>query len=250
VTGILRRSCLFLGAWLASVASMAEPLRLDDFPASGEEASPPWKLVRFDDRIPPTRYRLGTMEGRRAVIATADSSMALLGRSIDEGRYAPSVLCWQWRVEAPLRTADLRTREGDDFAARVYVGLKLPRRALGIATRLALSLARARHGDYVPDAALNYVWDNRYPVGTEQANAYTDRAHMIVVESGAERARQWVPARRNVMEDAERAFGTQPEAITLVAIGVDTDNTGETASAAFAGLALVDAESACPTPPP
>ena len=34
-------------------------------------------------------------------------------------------------------------------------------------TRLAL--ARNLYGDVLPDAAINYVWDNRYPVGHTKA---------------------------------------------------------------------------------
>jgi len=252
-------ACLALGRMLGVIAALlaghlpqaalaGQALRIDDFPPSGEAAAPPWRLVRFDEAIPPTRYRLEVVDGRRAMTARAEASMALLGRSLPAQAGARSVLCWQWRIDAPLRAADLQRREGDDYAARVYVGVRLPREALGVGTRLLLSLARARHGPDVPDAAINYVWDNRYPLGTQAANAYTDRAHMVVVESGAARAGGWVQERRDIRADIERAFGAVPESLTLVAIGSDTDNTGEVATAAFAGLALVDAGDECPRP--
>jgi hypothetical protein len=54
---------------------------------------------------------------------------------------------------------------------------------LGFATRTKLALARALRGDQVPDAAINYVWDNRSPVGTMLPNAYTERAMMWVLRN-------------------------------------------------------------------
>lgn len=78
----------------------------------------------------------------------------------------------------------MSTRQGDDYAARVYLAFSLPAEAMSFATRAKLRLARGIYGDHVPDAALNYVWDNRYPIGTQRSNAYTEHARMIVLRSG------------------------------------------------------------------
>lgn len=56
-------------------------------------------------------------------------------------------------------------KDGDDYAARVYVAFDLPDDALSWQTQIQLGLARQLYGDQVPDATINYVWDNRYPVG-------------------------------------------------------------------------------------
>ena len=44
----------------------------------------------------------------------------------------------------------------------------------------------------VPDAAINYVWDNLQPKGTERANACTDRTQMLVLRSDDADAGRWV----------------------------------------------------------
>jgi len=108
------------------------------------------------------------------------------------------------------------------------------------------ALARALRGNQVPDAAVNYVWDNTHAVGTWQANAYTDRARMLVLRSGAADAGRWEVERRDVTADFSSAFGHAPRRLTGLALAADTDNTGENAHAGFADFAFVAREAACP----
>ncbi|TMW76683.1 DUF3047 domain-containing protein, partial [Thauera sp. UPWRP] len=100
----------------------------------------------------------------------------------------------------------------------------------------------------VPDAALNYVWDNRQPVGTLMPNAYTDRTRMIVLRSGAGDAGAWVVERRDVAEDFRRAFGDLPAQLGGIALASDTDNTGERARAGFADFRFVSRDQECVAP--
>lgn len=135
--------------------------------------------------------------------------MALLARPVEVDLNRTPVLCWRWRVDAPLIKADMATKAGDDYAARVYVSFAMPPAELSFMTRAKLKLARSIYGDAVPDAAINYVWDNRYPVGTRKPNAYTDRTRMIVAESGARNAGKWVVARHDVQQDMVAEFGSE-----------------------------------------
>jgi hypothetical protein len=87
----------------------------------------------------------------------------------------------------------MMTKAGDDYAARVYLSFAVPPERLGLGTRVATGArALTARQCQVPDAAINYVWDNRHPVGTWQANAYTERARMRVLRSGAGDAGRWV----------------------------------------------------------
>jgi Protein of unknown function (DUF3047) len=154
------------------------------------------------------------------------------------------VLCWRWRIDAPLQAADLSRRQGDDYAARLYIAFALPPQAIDLGTRMQLGLARRLFGAQVPDAALNFVWDNRHPVGHHAPNAYTEATRMVVQRSGAAQAGQWVQERRDLRADALRWLpaGARPVGIAVTA---DTDNTGEQVTAEFAGLKLVGPDSAC-----
>ncbi|MBK7813760.1 MAG: DUF3047 domain-containing protein [Rhodocyclaceae bacterium] len=223
----------------------AAPVWVGRFPETGA-IPPPWQVEHLNKDFAPTRYGLRVWDGVAAVEAHAEKSMALLARPVAVDLQRTSILCWRWRVDAPLQTADMSTKAGDDYAARVYLSFEVPPDTLGLGTRLALKLARALRGDQVPDAAVNYVWDNTHAVGTWQANAYTDRARMLVLRSGAADAARWVTERRDVTADFARAFGHAPRRLTGLALASDTDNTGETAHAGFADFAFVEREAPCP----
>jgi len=100
----------------------------------------------------------------------------------------------------------------------------------------------------VPDAALNYVWDNRHAVGTLRDNAYTDRTRMLVLRSGAQDAGRWVLEQRNVAEDFRLAFGNLPAKLNGLALASDTDNTGSVAHAGFAQFRFVADADECRMP--
>jgi hypothetical protein len=149
------------------------------------------------------------------------------------------VLCWRWRVDGVVRSADMKRRSGDDYAARVYVAFSLRPESIGFMTRMALRAARKLYGDLVPDAAINYVWDNRYPQGTALPNAYTDRTRMIVVQTGDTRIQQWVWEQRDVLADFGKHFGLPDPQISSIAVATDTDNTHSKARAGFADIGFV-----------
>lgn len=247
-TGICARWAIVLS--LSGTAAVAQPATVwvGGFPAGESGLPEPWRVQQLDERIAPTRYTLKTWDGVVAVEAVAERSMALLGRPLDIDLEATPHLCWLWRVDAPLVSADMTTKAGDDYAARVYLSFRVAPEALGYGIRAKLALARSIYGDQVPDAALNYVWDNRQPVGTLMANAYTDRTRMVVLRSGAGDAGDWVMERRDVASDFKRAFGDLPAKLTGLALASDTDNTGERARAGFAAFRFVSREEDCVAP--
>lgn len=242
----VRRGPVVLAMLLTLAGSAAaQPVRVGDFATGGEAPPAPWQVVQIDTRVPATRYRLRHWDGRAAVEARANASMALLARPLSIDLQATPVLCWLWRVDAVLQQADLGRKAGDDYAARVYVAFDLPAESLGLGLRMKLALGRSLYGALVPDAAVNYVWDNRQPVGTRAFNAYTDRTAMVVQRSGATQAGRWVSERVNVLDDARLAFGPLPFKASLLAVASDTDNTGEQARAGFAQLHFVGADAPC-----
>lgn len=222
----------------------ADPLWVGSFPASGDPPAP-WQVEQLNKHIPPTRYRLREWDGIAAVEAHAVKSMALLARPVEVDLGKTPILCWRWRIEAPLKSADMTTKAGDDYAARVYLSFDVPPDTLSLGTRMALGLARSLRGNVVPDAAINYIWDNKHPVGTWQPNAYTDRARMLVLRTGAGEAGRWVTERRDVGADFQQTFGHAPAKLTGLALASDTDNTGEEAKAGFADFRFVARDAEC-----
>lgn len=228
---------------LAAALAAAGPVWVGRFGGSGAPPAP-WRVVPLGKRKA-TSYRVADVAGVSAIEARADSSMALLARPIAVDLRESPILCWRWFVDAPVAKADMSRKSGDDYAARIYVAFDIPDDALGAGTRMKLGIARRLFGSAVPDAALNYVWDNRHPVGAARRSPYTDRAQLIVAESGSGRAGKWTSERADVAADFVRAFGKVPAKPIQLAIASDTDNTGSSARAAFADLHFVARNARC-----
>jgi hypothetical protein len=224
----------------------AEPLWIGRFDAAAATIPAPWEVRSVDERIPATQYQLRLWDGVAAVEALADRSMAMLARPVSVDLPQTPVLCWQWRIDAPIAAADMRRKSGDDYAARVYVGFRLPAASMSAMTRFKLAMARRLFDAGAPDAALNYVWDNRQPVGTELPSAYTDRVQMLVLQSGDQHSGRWLQERRDLLQDFKRRFGTTAQpTVEFVALGSDADNTSSRAHAGFADLHFVAADAPC-----
>ncbi|MGY8815746.1 MAG: DUF3047 domain-containing protein [Gammaproteobacteria bacterium] len=234
--------CLLLTSNLPAQSTLMMLNNVDDVQSLPPQ---PWEIIQFTDRHPPTQYRVTEWDGVVAIEAVANASMALLARPIEIDLEETPVLCWRWRIDKTIESANMLERSGDDYAARIYVSFSIPKNELDIYTRIKLNLARKRYGDHIPDAAINYVWDNNNPVGTQLPNAYTDRTQMFVVKSGNKDAGKWVEERRDVLQDLKNLFGDINATPMQLAIATDTDNTGETARAGFSDLHFVDRDANC-----
>lgn len=235
---------ILLTAAAAMLVAPGSPVWIGKFSGSGTLPAP-WRVVQIDKKAKATTYRLATVAGVNAVEARANSSMALLARPLSVNLAATPILCWRWLVDAPVGRGDMTKKSGDDYAARLYVAFDMPDSAMSAGTRLKLGIARRLFGAQVPDAALNYVWDNRHAVGTRRKSAYTDRAELIVAETGTARAGTWVTERVDVAVDFGSAFGNRPGTPIQIAVASDTDNTGSIARAAFADLHFVTRRQSC-----
>lgn len=200
-----------------------------------------WQALKPAPKANDTRYSLVPDAGTVVLKAEAESSMSGLIHPVRVDIRQYPLLRWRWKVTAPLKTADMTQKTGDDYAARIYVMFDYPAEKLSFGTRTKLRLAEALYGQRIPTAALNYVWDNRQPVGTIQPNTYTDRARMIVVRSGAAQAGQWITETRDLAADFRAVFGEDPPDVVAVALATDTDNTGESATAWYGDIGFLPA---------
>jgi hypothetical protein len=214
------------------------------FSAAAPGGPPPagWVLVPAPKASNATRFDLVADGGATVLRARSEAAAASLVYKLRvEPAEAPR-LAWRWKVSRVLDRADLATRDGDDYAARVYVFFDYDLSRLPFTERAKIVLARALYGADLPAASLCYVWDNHYPVGTRAWSAYTDRVRMIVLESGSARAGRWVAETRDLAADFREAFGEAPPAVSGVALAADTDNTGESAMSYFGDLVFQPSE--------
>lgn len=204
-----------------------------------------WSVQRINKKVKATVFTAKKIEGVSAVQAYSNNSMALLVKNTTVNLAVTPVLCWRWRVNRTMTAADITKKSGDDQAARIYIGLDLPRSAISLGTRIKLAAARSGSKTRIPDGVINYVWDNKLPVGTARPNVYTKQAKIIVMQTGNRAANKWVTERRNLAKDISRQFKTNAAKVESIAISSDTDNAGGSVTAAFADIHFTTANGKC-----
>ncbi len=236
------RASALIGAALGISVVAADagdgPIAAFSAAAPGDAMPSGWKRSAIKGVARATTYTLVVDEGRTVLRADADMSASAV---VHKARVTPDAgtqLHWRWKVSDALKSGDPATKEGDDYAARVYVMFDYPLERLPFADRMRLRLARALYDPDLPAAALCYVWDARLPRGTVMASPYTTRVRIVVADGGSRRAGQWSTVERDVAEDFRAAFGEEPPAVSAVAVATDTDNTKESVTAWYGDIVL------------
>jgi hypothetical protein len=191
--------------------------------------------------VKPAEIALVEDEGRTVLRVRSDAAAGAAAHELAADPLDMPLLAWRWKVEHALEHATWGTKQGDDYAARVYVTFDVPLSELPFFEALRIRLARSIFGEELPTAALCYVWAGREPPGTSGWNAYSDRVRMIVLESGNARAGQWVDESRDIAADFRAAFGEvdgRVPRVNGVLVSTDTDQGGESATAWFGDLRL------------
>ncbi|MGA0113949.1 MAG: DUF3047 domain-containing protein [Burkholderiales bacterium] len=183
-----------------------------------------------------TRYSLVDDNGSTVLRADSAAGAAGIGRELKVNPAEFPLLRWRWKVANLIEQADLRTKEGDDFPARIYVTFDYPLEKLPFFERSKLRLARTFFDPQLPAATLCYVWDGKVPAETIAPSAYTDRVRLIVAESGPARVGEWVAMERNIARDFRAAFGEAAPPVNGIIIATDSDNTGAKATAFYGDI--------------
>ena len=201
---------------------------------AGPNLPPGWQHQTLPKVERSNQFALVNDGDQRVLHIRSQASASTWAAPLDVDAARLPMLQWRWKVSRALTASDLRRREADDYAARLYVLFALPSERLSLADRVRIQTARLLAGVDVPTAALCYVWGRAQPAGSSGWNPYTDRVRMVVVDSGDEQAGQWRAHRRDVRKDWDDAFGGALPRISGLAISADTDNTGEQVEAWFA----------------
>jgi hypothetical protein len=206
--------------------------------APGTEFPENWKPLLFPKIKRHTVYTL-VREGESVVVkAVSEASSSGLTREITIDPKEYPVVQWRWKVVNLLTKSDVTRKDGDDYPARLYITFAYDSSKVGFYEKAKYETARFLYGQYPPLGALNYIWDSKAAKGAVVPNPFTDRAMMIVVESGGADVNRWITEERNLYADYKAAFGEEPPLISGIAIMTDTDNTGESATAFYGDIVL------------
>jgi hypothetical protein len=167
-----------------------------------------WRVVGLpQQKPPPTRYAAVSVDGRVALQVDAEASYGPGARGRRASGAAHAVVAW--RMEQPNPAADLRTKRGDDTAARVCLSFALPLEQVPFLERQLLRVARAaqRRSPAGGHAVLG--------LGTDETPAQPDRQPLQPPRAlpGAARAAdgtgRWLDERRDVAADFRRPSATR-----------------------------------------
>jgi len=168
------------------------------------------------ETIKPNNTKNGSPPGKVLRARTQGQASGLFKEVVVDLNETP-YLNWSWQVQNLYQGNDERSKAGDDYPARIYVLVSG-----------GLFFWRTK--------AINYVWSSNQLANSEWPNAYTGNARMVAVRAGDKEVGQWVQERRNVREDLKRLFGVDIAQIDAVAVMVDGDNTGQSATAYFGDI--------------
>ena len=245
--GLNDRQCIFwrialfiivLSARLPATSQATGIIYAGQFSSASSGAPLPseWKPLTFDKITSHTRYSLVKDGGTQVIKAESKSSASGLIRKIRIDIEKYPIIRWRWKALNVFQKGDVKKKEGDDYAARVYVTFEYDPERTGIYEKALAELGRIIYGEHPPISTINYIWANKSPVGTIVQSPYTRLDKMIVVESGEASLNHWVTEERNIFDDYVMAFGKKPPMISGVAIMTDSDNTKESAVAFYGDI--------------
>lgn len=197
-----------------------------------------WELAPFG-RKDHTIYTAANKENGEAIIkAESNQSISSVQVNLNANPQAFQIIEWEWWIKSVLESGDVTEKDGDDYAARIYITFDYPVSELSFGDKIKYRFYKTFTSFDVPTRALNYVWANKAEVGSIHPNPYTDWVQVVAVQSGNEKAGTWQSEKRNILKDYRAVFGEEPRAITGIQIMTDSDNTGESAEAAYGKIIL------------
>lgn len=206
--------CLLFGQW---VYANDERTVVDDFESGSLDS---WERRSFNGE---TKYQPSLVDGRRVLRAEANNSASGIAIETRIDLFKTPYLNWQWKVEAPLSAREETEKQGDDYAARVYVVIDGGIR-------------------FWKTTAVNYVWSSLPDTNSWWPNAYAPNNAMMIALRGSSSSTNWYFEKRNVYQDLIQAFGDKGSDranekayryIDAVAIMTDTDDGGGKAIAYY-----------------
>lgn len=162
-----------------------------------------------------TRYYIVETKNRKILQAKSNGTASGLYRKVRIDLDKTPYLNWSWRIDNMLGELNEQSKNGDDYAARIYVIVSG-----------GLAFWRTR--------ALNYVWAGSSPRGSNWPNAFAgENAVMLAIRSKENPIGVWYSEKRHVQSDLKKYFGENIRYIDSVAIMTDTDNSGTQATAYY-----------------
>ena len=164
-----------------------------------------------------TIYTIGSNENGNFLKAVADNAASGLGKEVKIDLNKTPFINITWKIEKDLPGIEENTKNGHDFAARVFAVKKTG------ATPLS-------------NRAINYVFSSNSEVGYSAASPYTKKSIDNVLASTKKNLNEWITVKSNVKEDFKRFHDLDVNELDGLAIMSDTDNSNMKAIAYYQNI--------------
>tara|TARA_B100001123_G_scaffold422644_1_gene531819 strand:+ start:764 stop:1408 length:645 start_codon:yes stop_codon:yes gene_type:complete len=153
-----------------------------------------------------TIYSLGSNKNGNYLRAEAKGKASGLGKEVKIDLMKTPFLNITWKVEKDLSGIIENSKNGHDYAARVFVVKKTGITALS-------------------NKAINYVFSSNNSVGKNWSSPYTKKSIDYVLSTTKEHYDEWVTVKVNVKTHFKKFHNLEVEELDGVAIMTDTDNS-------------------------
>ena len=169
-------------------------------------------------------YTVAEYKGQLALKALSNSSASGLVLKDKIDLTITPYINWSWLIEKKLTQLNERSKNGDDFVARIYVVIDV-----------GLMVWKTK--------SLSYVWSSNQDKGLVWDNPFAgSRAKMMSIRGQESKKGQWYEEKRNVYQDLIDTFGDKGSEtanrkaykyIDIIAIMTDTDNSEKEAESYY-----------------
>ncbi len=202
----------FLFFYCFSICALADPVNISDF---SKQSLNDWQHKSFKEY---TQYQIVTLDQQKVLQAKSSGAASSLYKEMQVDLEKTPFLNWSWRIDRKLSINDEKSKQGDDFAARIYLIVK-------------------GKWFFWQTKAINYVWAIHSSKNTAWANPFTGNSvMMIAIRSENDQTEQWYTEKRNVLTDFKKHFGDDIRYIDGIAIMTDTDNANGSALSYYADI--------------
>jgi len=213
---LLLTACLSLSLWITPAFAIETEILIGKF-SSGDLTG--WKEQTIWGAKNYSTYTLVQDIGKTVLQGKSTDAASGLLHKVDLDPKTSPFIKWSWKIDHTIKKGNEKTKDGHDFAVRLYV--VFPR------------------GLFSSHRAIEYIWGNVMTKGESMRSPYSKNAVMIAVDSGNELAGKWVFHKRNYYEDYKTAFGEEPPKVGAIAIMTDSDNTHETTMGYYGDISIV-----------
>ena len=200
-----------------------EPEQLPDFIevgifsslAIGSDLTPDWQPQTFRSIPQHTEYQLIEDEDQIVLQANAQASASGLIRRIQVDLNEYPILKWRWKVIKPVQNCDITQKETDACSARVFVTFGGQLRGL---------------------RALNYVWTAGVDKEQVLTSPVATQVKVMVLRNDSDPLETWIEEQRDLRQDFQQVFGSDPPKVSGVAVMTDSFRIREEVLACYGDI--------------